>query len=100
MPGDISAVDADSLLQVEWNEQHLARITGQQAMGIPPRTYGALQVKLRESLVTRTLVMPIQQFIHIQGISSIHFAGGGGRSRWFGPTRPGMTLTITSGRWS
>lgn len=40
-------------------------------MGIPPRTYGALQVKLRESLVTRALVLPIQQFIHIQGISSI-----------------------------
>ncbi len=40
-------------------------------MGIPPRTYGALQVKLRESLVTRALVMPIQQFIHIQGISSV-----------------------------
>jgi Na+:H+ antiporter, NhaA family len=39
-------------------------------MGIPPRTYGALKVKLRESLVTRALVMPIQQFIHIQGISS------------------------------
>ncbi len=40
-------------------------------MGIPPRTYGALQVKLRESLVTRALVLPIQEFIHIQGISSI-----------------------------
>src|SRR5580700_10874469 len=40
-------------------------------MGIPPRTYGALQVKLRESLVTRALVMPIQRFIHIQGISSV-----------------------------
>ncbi|SRR5579875_817384 len=40
-------------------------------MGIPPRTYGALQVKLRESLVTRALVLPIQQFIHTQGISSI-----------------------------
>ena len=40
-------------------------------MGIPPRTYGALQVKLRESLVARALVLPIQQFIHIQGISSI-----------------------------
>ena len=39
-------------------------------MGIPPRTYGALQVKLRESLVTRALVLPIQQFIHTQGISS------------------------------
>ncbi|MGB9257830.1 MAG: Na+/H+ antiporter NhaA [Candidatus Korobacteraceae bacterium] len=40
-------------------------------MGIPPRTYGALQVKLRESLVARAVVLPIQQFIHIQGISSI-----------------------------
>jgi len=40
-------------------------------MGIPPRTFGALQVQLRESLVTRALVLPIQQFIHIQGISSI-----------------------------
>lgn len=39
-------------------------------MGIPPRTYGALQVKLRESLVARAVVLPIQQFIHIQGISS------------------------------
>jgi NhaA family Na+:H+ antiporter len=40
-------------------------------MPIPPRTYGALQVRLRESLVARALVMPIQRFIHIQGISSI-----------------------------
>jgi Na+:H+ antiporter, NhaA family len=40
-------------------------------MGIPPRTLGALQVKRRESLVTRAVVMPVQQFIHIQGISSV-----------------------------
>src|ERR1039458_5868398 len=40
-------------------------------MGIPPRTLGALQVKLRESLVTRALVLPVQQFIHTQGMSSI-----------------------------
>jgi NhaA family Na+:H+ antiporter len=40
-------------------------------MPIPPRTYGALQVRLRESLVTRAVVLPIQRFIHIQGISSI-----------------------------
>jgi len=40
-------------------------------MGIPPRTFGALQLKRRESLVTRAVVMPIQQFIHIQGMSSI-----------------------------
>jgi Na+:H+ antiporter, NhaA family len=39
--------------------------------GIPPRTAGALEVQIRESLVTRTLVMPIQEFIHIQGVSSI-----------------------------
>jgi len=40
-------------------------------MGIPPRTYGALQARLRESLVTRAVVLPIQRFIHIQGLSSI-----------------------------
>jgi Na+:H+ antiporter, NhaA family len=40
-------------------------------MGIPARTYGALEVQLRESLFTRVLVLPIQEFIHIQGISSI-----------------------------
>ncbi|HUI85239.1 MAG TPA: Na+/H+ antiporter NhaA [Candidatus Binatia bacterium] len=41
------------------------------SMGIPPRTYGALQIRLRESLVTRALVVPVQEFIHIQGISSV-----------------------------
>jgi len=46
-----------------------------QLMGIPPRTYGALQVRLRESLVTRALVLPVQRFIHIQGISSILLLG-------------------------
>ncbi len=40
-------------------------------MGIPPRTLGALRVKVRGSLVTRALVLPVQQFIHIQGLSSI-----------------------------
>jgi len=40
-------------------------------MAIPPRTFGALQVRRRESLVTRAVVMPIQQFIHIQGLSSV-----------------------------
>jgi NhaA family Na+:H+ antiporter len=44
-------------------------------MGIPPRTYGALQVRLRESLVTRAVVLPIQRFIHIQGISSVLLLG-------------------------
>jgi NhaA family Na+:H+ antiporter len=42
-----------------------------QNAGIPPRTAGALEVKIRESLVTRALVVPIQEFIHIQGVSSI-----------------------------
>jgi len=42
-----------------------------QNAGIPPRTAGALEVQIRESLVTRALVVPIQQFIHIQGVSSI-----------------------------
>lgn len=40
-------------------------------MAIPPRTYGAMQMRLRESLITRALVLPIQEFIHIQGISSV-----------------------------
>ena len=43
--------------------------------GIPARTYGALQVNLRESLFTRALVLPIQEFIHIQGISSVLLLG-------------------------
>jgi NhaA family Na+:H+ antiporter len=44
-------------------------------MAIPHRTYGALQVSLRESLFTRALVLPIQEFIHIQGMSSILLLG-------------------------
>ena len=40
-------------------------------MAIPPRTYGAMEMRLRESLITRALVLPVQEFIHIQGISSI-----------------------------
>src|SRR5664279_4037344 len=44
-------------------------------MAIPHRTYGALQVNLRESLFTRTLVLPIQEFIHIQGMSSVLLLG-------------------------
>ena len=43
--------------------------------GIPPRTAGALEASIRESLVTRALVVPIQQFIHIQGVSSIVLLG-------------------------
>jgi NhaA family Na+:H+ antiporter len=43
--------------------------------GIPARTYGALEMQLRESLFTRALVLPIQEFIHIQGISSILLLG-------------------------
>src|SRR5271167_3184852 len=44
-------------------------------MEIPPRTFGALRVRRRESLMTRAVVMPIQQFIHIQGISSVLLLG-------------------------
>lgn len=42
-----------------------------QNAGIPPRTAGSLEARLRESLVTRALIVPVQQFIHIQGVSSI-----------------------------
>jgi Na+:H+ antiporter, NhaA family len=59
-------------LWVEWINQPQRDDRGPGTrMGIPHRTYGALQVRLRESLITRTLVLPIQEFIHIQGISSI-----------------------------
>ena len=34
-----------------------------------------MQIRLRESLITRTLVLPIQEFIHIQGVSSIVLLG-------------------------
>jgi NhaA family Na+:H+ antiporter len=44
-------------------------------MAIPPRTYGEMQMRLRQSLITRTLVLPIQEFIHIQGISSVVLLG-------------------------
>src|SRR5271166_3231331 len=67
-----SPVDVERINRFNWPQ--CARevcAAGQQTMGIPPRTYGALQVKRRESLVTRAVVMPIQQFIHIQGISSV-----------------------------
>jgi len=46
-----------------------------QKKGIPARTFGALEVQLRESLFTRALVLPIQEFIHIQGISSVLLLG-------------------------
>ena len=39
-------------------------------MGIPPRTYGELTARVRESLLTRAVVLPVQRFIHTQGISS------------------------------
>ncbi len=42
-----------------------------QHTGIPPRTAGGLEARIRESLVTRAVIVPVQQFIHIQGVSSI-----------------------------
>ena len=68
-------------------------------MAIPSRTYGAMQMRLRESLITRTLVMPIQEFIHIQGISSVVLLGAAiialvwANSPWHDP------ITM-SGKWS
>src|SRR5215471_20304789 len=44
-------------------------------MPIPHRTYGAMEMRLRESLITRTLLLPVQEFIHIQGISSVVLLG-------------------------
>jgi Na+:H+ antiporter, NhaA family len=39
-------------------------------MTVPERTLGALKLHVRESLIARTVQLPIQQFIHTQGVSS------------------------------
>lgn len=39
-------------------------------MAVPERTYGALKLYVRESLIARTVQLPIQKFIHTQGVSS------------------------------
>lgn len=39
-------------------------------MTVPARTLGALKLEVRESLIVRTVQLPIQQFIHTQGVSS------------------------------
>jgi Na+:H+ antiporter, NhaA family len=39
-------------------------------MTVPARTLGALRLEVRESFIARTLQMPVQQFIHTQGVSS------------------------------
>ena len=61
---------------IEWmNQPGELMLTIDITMAIPPRTYGAMQMRLRESLITRALVLPIQEFIHIQGISSVVLLG-------------------------
>ncbi|GGH11635.1 Na+/H+ antiporter NhaA [Silvibacterium dinghuense] len=39
-------------------------------MAVPERTLGALKLHVRESLIARTVQLPIQTFIHTQGVSS------------------------------
>lgn len=39
-------------------------------MTVPARTLGALKLHVRESLIARTVQLPVQQFIHTQGVSS------------------------------
>jgi NhaA family Na+:H+ antiporter len=39
-------------------------------MTVPARTLGALKLEVRESLIARALQLPVQQFIHTQGVSS------------------------------
>jgi NhaA family Na+:H+ antiporter len=39
-------------------------------MAVPERTLGALKLHVRESLIARTVELPIQKFIHTQGVSS------------------------------
>lgn len=40
------------------------------AMTMPARTLGALKLEVQKSLIARTVQMPVQQFIHTQGVSS------------------------------
>lgn len=39
-------------------------------MAVPARTLGALKLHVRESLIARQIQLPVQQFIHTQGVSS------------------------------
>jgi NhaA family Na+:H+ antiporter len=39
-------------------------------MTVPARTLGSLKLEVRESLIARTVQLPVQQFIHTQGVSS------------------------------
>jgi Na+:H+ antiporter, NhaA family len=39
-------------------------------MAVPARTLGALKLHMRQSLVARTVQLPVQEFIHTQGVSS------------------------------
>jgi NhaA family Na+:H+ antiporter len=39
-------------------------------MVVPARTLGALKLEVRESLIARTVQLPVQTFIHTQGVSS------------------------------
>jgi NhaA family Na+:H+ antiporter len=39
-------------------------------MAVPARTLGALKLEVRESLIARTVQLPVQEFIHTQGVSS------------------------------
>ena len=38
-------------------------------MAVPARTLGALKLHVRQSLVARTVQLPVQEFIHTQGVS-------------------------------
>jgi NhaA family Na+:H+ antiporter len=39
-------------------------------MAVPARTLGALRLHVRESIIARTVQLPVQLFIHTQGVSS------------------------------
>ena len=39
-------------------------------MAVPARTLGALKLHVRESLIARIVQLPVQEFIHTQGVSS------------------------------
>ncbi|HEX5234621.1 MAG TPA: Na+/H+ antiporter NhaA [Silvibacterium sp.] len=39
-------------------------------MAVPARTMGALKLRMRESMIARIITLPVQEYIHTEGVSS------------------------------
>ncbi|MBI2682293.1 MAG: Na+/H+ antiporter NhaA [Acidobacteriales bacterium] len=58
-------------------------------MAIPARSQGILELKARRSRVSRAVVLPVQQFIHTQGVSGFALMGAAG-----------LALFLANSRWA